>query len=226
LVDAAVAAACFAPRRPRLLHLDLTRHRAVLTEVDGAQGSTRLRVTDVPGLGVGAFDRAYADHVARRFVRETRYDPRHSAPADQALHDRLPEWLRELRSLPACPAVLAAGDREHRIDIDLGDFARAGAGLHERIAERLRAEALGAVGPAALLLLSARVTRQPGLADHLRAATGLESFDLPYDAAVLGAMRHRAKIQAADPLPFVTRLPAWDATASPNPAPTSPSDRP
>ena len=38
----------------------------------------------------------------------------------------MPRWLRDLRSLPSCPAVLAAGGREHEIAISLEDFVRAG----------------------------------------------------------------------------------------------------
>jgi hypothetical protein len=209
LVDAAVAAACFAPRHSRLLHLDLTRHRTVLTRLDGSDGVRRLGVADVEGLGTAAFEAAYADHLARRFVAETRFDPRHSGPSDQALHDAIPGWLRELHSLPTCPAVLTGGRLEHRLELSLGDFARAGAALHERLAERVTARAEGAPP---LLLLSARASRQPGLASHLRDRSGLEVFELPYDVTVLAALRHHPRIRrTGDALPFVTRLPAWDA---------------
>lgn len=220
LVDAAVAAACFAPRQTRLLHVDLTRHRAVLTTLDGSDGVRRLGVADASGLGTAAFEAVHASHLARRFVAETRFDPQHSGPSDQALHDALPGWLRELRSLPSCPAVLTAGRREHRIEISLGDFTRAGMALHEGLTEQVRGRADGS---RPLLLLSARASRQPGLAAHLRDHSGLEVFDLPYDAAVLAAVRHHAHLcRAGDALPFVTRLPAWEAAGldtGPGPAP-------
>lgn len=210
LVDAAVASACFAPRHDRFLHLDLTRHRAVLTTLDGHDGTRRLAVADVPGLGTAAFEAAFRDHLAHRFVAETRYDPRHSGPSDQALHDAMPGWLRDLRGLPSCPAVLTAGGREHRVLISLEDFARAGTALHERLAEQVRAHA--EASRPRLLLLSARASQKPGLSAHLRDRTGLEVMELPRDAAVVAALRHHRHIRrAGDALPFVTRLPAWDS---------------
>ena len=83
---------------------------------------------------------------------------------------------------------------------------------------RARAE-----GARPLLLLSARAAQRPGLSAHLRERSGLEVFELPYDAAVLAALRHHPRIRRpGDALPLVTHLPAWDAAsaaARPGPAP-------
>ncbi|HEY5908265.1 MAG TPA: FHA domain-containing protein [Vicinamibacteria bacterium] len=209
LVDAAVAAACFAGLHPRFLHLDLTRHRAVLTTLEGGPAVRRSAVSDLPGLGTAAFEEAYAAEIGRRFVAETRFDPRHSGPSEQALHDRLATWLLELRSVPTTTALFAAGGREHQIDLARDDFVRAARPLHARLAEAI----VGAQGhPPPLLLLSARASRQPGLVDHCRAHSGLELLELPYDAALLTALRHRERICRSDEvLPFVTSLPSWSA---------------
>jgi hypothetical protein len=208
VVDAAVAGACYAPRVDRVLHLDLTRHRAVLTTLDTRVGAVRLAVADVAGLGTAAFEAAHADHLTRRFIAETRYDPRHSGAADQALHDAMRRWLLELRHLPSLPATLAAGGREHVIPIALDDFARAGQSLHARLAGEVR----GRVGePRPLLVLTARASQQPGLSASLREHTGLDVFELPHDAAVVAALRHHPRIRReGDALPFLTRLPAFE----------------
>jgi hypothetical protein len=207
VVDSAVAGACYAPRAGRLLHLDLTRHRAVLTTLDTREDTRRLAVADAAGLGTAAFETAYADHLTRRFVAETRYDPRHSGRADQALHDAMPRWLREVRSVPATEAVLGAGGREHEILVSLEDFARAGKALHARLADEVRVRSV----EAKMLVLSARASSQPGLSSHLRERSGLEVFELPHDAAVVAALRHHSRLRReGDALPFVTRLPAWD----------------
>lgn len=208
IVDSAVAAASYAPRAGRLLHLDLTRHRAVLTTLEARDGDgvRRLAVADTTGLGTAAFEAAYVRHLARRFVAETRYDPRHSGAADQALHDAMARWLLELRSVPSNPATLSAGGRTHEIVISLDDFARAGQALHARLADEVRDRA----PEASLLVLSARASRQPGLSAFLRERSGLEVFELPHDAAVVAALRHHEHLrQDGDALPFVTRLPAW-----------------
>jgi hypothetical protein len=208
VVDAAVAGACYAPRVDRVLHLDLTRHRAVLTTLDTHAGATRLGVADVPGLGASAFEEAYAAHLTRRFLSETRYDPRHSGAADQALHDAMTRWMLELRHLPSLPVTLGAGGREHTIPIALDDFARAGQALHARLADAVR---LHAGEPRPLLVLTARASQKPGLSAHLREHTGLDIFELPHDAAVVSALRHHPGIRRdGDALPFLTRLPAFE----------------
>jgi hypothetical protein len=115
--------------------------------------------------------------------------------------------------------VLRAGGREHRIEIALEDFVRAGAALHERLLEQVRTRAEGAP----LLLLSARAAQEPGLSSYLRERSGLGVFELPKDAAVLAALRHHPRIRRpGDALPLVTQLPAWEAANAagrPGPAP-------
>ncbi|HVQ29470.1 MAG TPA: hypothetical protein VMV21_07830, partial [Vicinamibacteria bacterium] len=104
LVDAAVAAASLGQEGASLLHLDLTRHRAVVTAMTQGDEVTRTGVASVEGRGWTAFEDVWAGAVATQFVREARFDPRHAGPSEQALHDALPGWLGELclrQSLPA-----------------------------------------------------------------------------------------------------------------------------
>ena len=76
----------------------------------------------------------------------------------------------------------------------------------EGSAEEVRARA----AEARMLVLSARASSQPGLSSHLRERSGLEVFELPFDATVVAALRHHPRIRRdGDALPLVTRLPAW-----------------
>jgi hypothetical protein len=205
LVDAAVAATAACARSERILHLELTRHRAVLTVLTRSHEITRTRVVDLDGFGTLAFERRLAETVARRFVVTTRFDPLHSAASEQSLHAALPEWLMKLRRDSTCPASLSAGGREHRIELTRGILEEAVGDLYGG----LLAQA-GTLAPAegGEILVSARASRWPGLVDRLRSLPGMAVLELPRDAALVGTLRARDHIRyGEEALPFVTRLP-------------------
>lgn len=206
LVDAAVAATtAVGTRGEKLLHLELTRHRAVLTVLTRTHEVTRTRVVDLDGFGALAFERRLAETVARHFVAQTRFDPLHSAAAEQALHAALPEWLMKLRRNETCPASLAAGGREHRIELSRGLVEDGMSDLYGGLLAQ--ASALAAV-EGGELLVSARASRLPGLLDRLRSLPGGAVLELPRDAALVGTLRGRDHIRYHEQaLPFVTRLP-------------------
>jgi hypothetical protein len=206
LVDAAVAAAtAVGTRGETLLHLEQTRHRAVLTVLTRSHEITRTRVVDLDGFGTSAFERRLAETVARRFVLTTRFDPLHSAAAEQALHAALPEWLMQLRRGDTCAASLTAGGREHRIELTRGLLEEGVGDLYGGLLAQARTLAPAEGGE---LLVSARASRWPGLVDRLRSLPGIALVELPRDAALVGTLRGRDHIRYDDrALPFVTRLP-------------------
>jgi hypothetical protein len=206
LVDAAVAAASLGHPGETLLHLDLTRHRAVATAIAQGNGVTRGRVLAEEGRGWTAFEETWAGAVAAQFVRETRFDPRHAGSTEQALHDALPGWLGELCVRQAVPAVLRAGGREHAIELTRASLLSSAphlyGGLIGQVATLKRPDA------PATVLLSHRAAL-PGLADRLREAPGVTVVELASSAAVSGALQHKDRLRhGGDALPFVTRLPS------------------
>jgi hypothetical protein len=213
LVDAAVAAASLVGGRGALVHVDLTRHRCVVTALSADGGVERTAVADTEGLGLRAFEERITHEIARRFVLETRFDPLHSGASEQALHDALPGWLFELRREDTCAATLTAGGREHRIQLPRADLAGVMSDLHRNLAAQVRALM---DTNATRLLVSARVSRFPGTVDSLREATGLDVLELTPDTVVSATLRNRDRLRHAGPaLPFVTRLPTRDAVAPP-----------
>lgn len=203
LVDAAVAAAAFFARADELLHLDLTRHRSVLTRLRGGVAVERTAVAAAEGSGWAAAERALLEAIARRFVLETRFDPFHSGASEQALQDSLPAWLSELRREETCPARVKAG-REHTILLSRSALASDLDRLNRTLLGQVAAEAAGRAG---VLLVSARAAGLPGLLDRLRRQADLEVIELARDAAVSAALRFRARIvQPGEAVPFVTRL--------------------
>ena len=207
LVDAAVAAASLGHPGQSLLHLDLTRHRSVLTEMAQGDEVVRLRVLSSERLGWQPFEEAFAAGIAARFVRETRFDPLHVGATEQALHDALPGWLEELGLREALTVGLAAGGREHRIELTRAALLAATADLYRGLVEQVGL--VKRVGEPATLLLSARAARLPGLADRFREIRDLALAELPLGAAVAGALQHLERLRSrGEALPFVTRLPS------------------
>jgi hypothetical protein len=207
LVDAAVAAASLGHPEPTLLHLDLTRHRAVATAMTQADELARTRVAAARGRGWSAFEELWAGTIAGQFVRGTRFDPRHAGAGEQALHDALPGWLDELCIRQAIPATLEAGGRAHTIELTRESLVGAAAGLYRGLVEQARS-VLDA-GEPATLLLAHRAARLPGLADRLREIPGVTVDELHSSAAASGTLLHRDRLRGSGgALPFVTRLPS------------------
>ncbi len=223
LVDAAAAAipavtaAAGHPGR-RLLHLDVHLHRVVLTELEmsdpprGAQGSwatvvrRRVKVDDDGGLV--ALRNAWARRIAELFVHATRYDPLHSAAAEQQLYSRLPEWLEALRGAELIEATLGPEGRERSIELTRPDLVAAADPIYEELPELVLSFKRG--GENVTLLLARDPAELPGLEPRLAELRGVTTVPLAPGAAAAGALLTRDQIvTSTDPaanLPFVTRL--------------------
>jgi len=208
LLDAAVAAAAFFARAGDSLHLDLTRHRSVITALRGGRVVERVRVAEAEGCGQAAFERSLIESIARRCVLETRFDPLHSGASEQQVHDSLTGWLVELRREGTCAVRLPGGRREHRFELSREALASDLEPLYRELVERVANEKAPESGA---LLVSARAARLPGLLERMRDACGLRMVELPRDAAVSAGLRLRAHVRhAGAALPFVTRLPVGE----------------
>lgn len=199
LFDPAAAAASGVETEAQVVHVDVQLHRFVFTVLGGEQALDRVRVVESkPGLSV-VRDRCAAV-LAQSFVRQTRFDPLHSARTEQLLYDQLPAWLNTLAHTPTAVLEIEAGGRTHRATVDAADLAEAIGEPLRDLADTLRP--LRQVA-ASTVLLSARAATVPGLAAALAPATVLDA-----SAAARGALTHAARIASDTPeLPWVTRLP-------------------
>ena len=110
MVDSAVAAASTLALQGPVIHVDLLLHRAVATELSAGAVLERRRVETAEDAGLIAFHEALAQGVARSFVAQTRFDPLHAAESEQALFDRLPACLDQLKREESFSLMLEAGD--------------------------------------------------------------------------------------------------------------------
>lgn len=98
LVDSALAA-CVNIESPfaRMIHLDLQMHQALLTRFEKV--GSRLQRTNVlvlPSVGLLTLYDKWARYIAKECIRQTRFDPLHTAQAEQTLYNSLNKWITGL----------------------------------------------------------------------------------------------------------------------------------
>jgi len=168
---ALLIAAGTCPGRDSLV-IDIGRHRIGLEHValrDGQlQCLERSTVQEAPGLKALMED--WARLAADAFVEQCRFDPAHNAAAEQALYDRLPEWLGILDSGRPVTARLEFGGRSFSASLAPEPFERLG---RERLAPL--GEALAGL-PDSTVVLEEDMGGLPGLRRRLEEARpgGLE----------------------------------------------------
>jgi hypothetical protein len=216
LVDAAVAASAGGVPGEDLLHVDLQRHRAVVTELRQRGEIVRGRVEVVERPGLAALHDTWLRYIAGLFVRKTRFDPLHAASTEQELFARLPGWLDDLRAGETAVATLTAGGRDYSVDLTRGQVVAAVDDDYGRIVQLV--SLTRSAGGTTTVLLSHRVASLPGLEARLAAIAGVETVRLSPEAAASGALRHAPRSRTADEeIPFVVRLPLSDAVTPPPP---------
>ncbi len=105
LVDAALAACALAPVPVHVMHLELHRHRAVVTAIEReGQGARRARFELDGSWGMQRLEQLCIEIVAGNFVKQTRFDPLYRAQTEQMLADGVGD-------LAAGPAAKRVGAR-------------------------------------------------------------------------------------------------------------------
>jgi len=208
LVDAAVAATRREYQGAVPAHVDLGLHVATLSRLAQGGQAQLERSAVIDGAGVLSLYDAWIRIIADAFVRQSRFDPLHTAETEQLLLDRLSDWL----------AAAAAGDKvilevsyqgiAHAAEMDSLDLISAAAPVYQRIASQLRAIYRAEETPA--IQLSDRAARMPGLADMLAARVGGEVFLLEPGATARGLLtRCRDMQRSAGGVSLIRHLP-WD----------------
>jgi hypothetical protein len=206
LVDAAVAAASAGFSGERLLHVDVGLRRAVVTEIRQGASLVRERVARLDRWGQDEVHDAEMRGAAAAFVRQSRFDPLHDAPTEQALFDRLPTWLRSLERDDRATLRLPSVAGEAAIEVTRSEAEAWTARFAEELSQQV--SVFKRAGEPTTVLVSARAARLPGLAGRLAAVRGLEVVLLPVQAAAAGALRERDAIRSPrGAIRFVTQLP-------------------
>lgn len=214
LVDAALAACALTPLPPHVLHLELTRHQAVLTAIEqSGDGARRARYELDLQCGVQRLEQLCIDSLAGQFVRQTRFDPLHHARTEQSLADGIGGWLGQLAETGSVAVSLPAGSDTLQVEFTRVQWLAAVEPVYAgllRLVQRGRP-----AGRHVELRVGAQAQRFPGLVARLQTLAACEVVLLPEGAAALGALRHAGAIlRGAEPA-LITRLPLPTRSAAP-----------
>ena len=209
LVDAALAACSLQPAPPRILHLDLELHQALLTVLEyagGERGLKRSRYEIALQHGLLAIQQTWMHFIAEQFVRKTRFDPLHEAGSEQRLFDQLPEWLHALAEDERAVVSMNFSERQLEVEIERAQLIAA-AEPHYAELQRL-VQGARIAGMPIELRVSHRVAALPGLLDRMRALRDCEVQVLPRGAAALGTLEHESAIRRSpEALALIYQLP-------------------
>lgn len=208
LVDAAVAATRREYQGAVPAHVDLGLHVATLSRLrqDGQVQLDRSAVIENSGL-LPLYD-AWVRVIADAFVKQSRFDPLHTAETEQLLLDRLGDWLGDASSNDRLALEIEYRGIAHSAELESLELISAAGPVYQRIASRLRAMYRAEETPA--IQLSDRAARMPGLADMLAARVGGEIFLLEPGATARGLLTRCRDMQRGDGGVTLIRQLPWD----------------
>lgn len=115
LVDAATA--CIAGCAPRgvHLHVELHRHQSLVSRVEVHEQAVLDIAETVNEAGIQNFQDAWARVFTDAFIMQCRFDPLHSAEAEQQLYDMMPQWVN--RAMRQGEVMAELGDRTAKVNL-------------------------------------------------------------------------------------------------------------
>jgi hypothetical protein len=185
-VSLPVAAAVRGPEGLHL-HVDIHLHR---WEVSVLKAESRLEFKEEVSInekGLEGLYKLWVQAAAAEFVRMTRFDPLHSAATEQELYRRLPAALAALRQEQAAAITIPAGHSSFSISLLPAMLLETARPVYDELiaavhdARRRHA----ASGTAAVVQLSQRVARLPGIRKRLRQMPDTRVVELTAGAAAL-----------------------------------------
>ena len=206
LLDSAVASCSRSFPGAQLLHWDVGLHSACITALDQSDGVEQREVEALPQLGLASLREAQVASIARAFVEQARFDPLHDAGGEQALHDRLPEFVAALHDHASARIELQVSSTKRVAEIRRADLARPVAELAYAMREQSLQMAEGPV----VALVSHRLADLPGFAEATDGAARLELVPLEPDAACRGALARLDQVPRGKTGHTRVRRLAWD----------------
>jgi hypothetical protein len=211
LVDAAVAATRREYQGAVPVHVDLGLHVAALSRLKQS-GQVQLDRSEViQSSGMLVLYDAWIRVISDAFVKQSRFDPLHTAETEQLLLDRLGEWLAGASHKEKLVLEIEYRGIAHSAELESLDLISAAGPVYQRIASQLRAIYRAEETPA--IQLSDRAARMPGLADMLAARVGGEIFLLEPGATARGLLTRCRDMQRGDGGVTLIRQLPWDQSS-------------
>lgn len=211
MVDAAVAATRREYRQAVPVHIDLGLHTTMLTRLLQPSAAQVERSVVIDAAGTHQLGDAWIRKLSDAFVRQSRFDPLHTADTEQMLLDRLPGWLEHASGTDRVPLDIEYRGIRHEAEIESVDLVSAAAPVYQRITSQLRA--LLRAGEVPALQLTHRAAAMPGLADSLKARVGGDIFLLERGATTRGILARCADMRPGGEAISLARQLPWDQSA-------------
>lgn len=208
MVDAAVSATRREYPGVTLVHVDFGLQAAWLTRLAQNEQVQVERSAVVEAVGTVVLTDAWIKSIAAAFVKQSRFDPLHTAATEQLMQDRLPQWLSRLGAQDGIEVAMTYRGTEYRAELDRLDVVGAVEPLYQRLLAQLRALLRADEHPA--IQLSDRAARLPGLADALSARVGGDLFMLEAGASARGLLARCAGMQRSTGNVTLLKQLHWD----------------
>ncbi len=213
MIDSALAAAAgrqdkTARSQAHVGHLDLHLHRVAAAKISRDEQLVREEnlVDDTVGW-VPLYD-AWATFVAQAFVRQTRFDPLHSAQSEQHLYDQLPGWVDSLRDADEASFSMRSSGKKYSVTLGRQQLVSSAAPYYDAIVA-LAMSVMPFDEPGSLLV-SHRLGGLPGLVERLVRDVSDRLVVLAPEAAAVGALAYEKHAPASSDnegaLTFLTSL--------------------
>ncbi len=197
-VDSAVVVATTTKLPIEAYYLDIHLQRACITALTRSDEVSRRTTEEVTTCGFAGLLDGWVNVITDRFVRDTRFDPLHSAATEQQLYDQVYDWV--------------SGETGNEIGVEIvheGHIRRvevSRALLAEKAQQRFK-NLRDVLPGGAHVLLSSRSAKLPGLQTGLTDA-GYTTSVAAVDALTNGCAKHIELIRSpVAELKLVTRLP-------------------
>jgi len=169
-VRALVATAAAASTRPypghQLLYVDAGLYRVAATLLEQSATDVSIRAEEsLITTGLASLMEAFARRASELFVRATRFDPQHRAETEQALYDKLPTWLEQLREHERVEATLQHHDEELKVVIERDSLLSVAAGFYRAVVQLISYHR--GAGQSVVIQVASGLATLPGFAAEL-----------------------------------------------------------
>jgi hypothetical protein len=210
MVDASVAATRRHYEHAVPAHIDMNLHSTSVTRLAQQQEVQVERSVVIEECGLLDVYAAWLKVIAEAFVQQSRFDPLHTAETEQALQDKMPEWMAVASSAATVAMDVEYRGISHHAELESLEIVAAAAPVYQNIVSNLRAMYRAEETPA--IQLSDRAARMPGLAETLKARVGGEVFLLEPGATARGLVKRCTEDSKAGGVTLTRHLP-WDQAA-------------
>ena len=208
LVDAAAAASVRPYPKRQLVYVDASLHRVSLTLLE-QNGEAQVRTEYALAQGLAGLADSFARRVADHFVRATRFDPFAHAEAEQAVYDRLPEWLEALQREERAELSLKYRNEEFKISVERDAILGVAQGLYRAIIQLIAQHR--EPGKRLVVQLSNRVAALPGFVGELSRLDDSQIERFPAGHAPRSVLRAASVVTAQGDVKLLKRVPWREA---------------